>query len=207
MQKADFILLRTQGKCYVREGVNHLENCGKYRGTSPIHPFHVLRKGISPIHLLLFPNNRSLHPAPQRKQGKGLPRPTAKLRSPRIRKSSQSSRKQRYDHSPARSPITISSAHLHVPLSFSSPLRPDLKPCLLYASPPLRASRSLSLSARKTQIRRPRDPFPRQPARPGDPDRLSDRAAGEGVGRDGQEAWKYDRVCTGGDGEVLSLSS
>lgn len=26
------------GKCYVREGVNHLQNCGKYRGTSQLHP-------------------------------------------------------------------------------------------------------------------------------------------------------------------------
>ena len=26
------------GKCYVREGVNHLQNCGKYRGTFQLHP-------------------------------------------------------------------------------------------------------------------------------------------------------------------------
>ena len=26
------------GKCYVREGVNHLQNCGKYRGMSQLHP-------------------------------------------------------------------------------------------------------------------------------------------------------------------------
>jgi hypothetical protein len=31
-------MLSNAGKCYVREGVNHLENCGKYRGMSLLAP-------------------------------------------------------------------------------------------------------------------------------------------------------------------------
>ncbi|KAF7508969.1 hypothetical protein GJ744_008525 [Endocarpon pusillum] len=30
------------GKCYVREGVNHLQNCGKYRGNNSPYFFYIL---------------------------------------------------------------------------------------------------------------------------------------------------------------------
>ncbi len=141
------------------------------------HPFHILRKGISPNSPTpLSSKNRPLHPAPQRKQGKRLPRPTAKLRPSSIRKSSQPSRQQRYRHTPFPPLTTKSSAH-HFP-----PFALPIKTLLTGPLSPLQPSRSPSLAARKTQIRRPRDPFPRQPARPGDPDRLSHCAAGEGGG-------------------------
>lgn len=78
------------GKCYAREGVNHLEKCGKYRGrprcrnafvsiANSVAWIRVRRMTLGWVETNIA--DRSLHSVVEGEQGKGLQRSTAKLRS------------------------------------------------------------------------------------------------------------------------------
>lgn len=81
------------GKCYYREGVNHLEKCGHLRGKNAMSRKHLQRGGeggpigVVPVVELYemcanaFCACRSLLGAAQALEGQGLPVPAAELRS------------------------------------------------------------------------------------------------------------------------------